>query len=144
GLRHRATAAPFLWLFGDAYLRPALPEDDFGRIVDDAINEIENTLRYSSDEELAKAALYAEIFRGTRYAHPPIGTVAGLRAITLDDVRAFYRRHYTQASALPAIGGGYDDASVAALAESIRALPAGSPPAPPPLEPPPLRGRSVL
>ena len=144
GLTHRETAATFLELFGDAYLRPAFPQEDFERIVDDAINEIENTLRYASDEELAKASLYAEIFRGTRYAHPPIGTVAGLRSLTLEDVRAFYRRHYTRSSALPAIGGGFDDAAAAMLADSVRALPAGSPPAPPPIEPPPIRGRSVL
>src|SRR5690606_10038270 len=41
GLTHRDTAATFLELFGDAYLHPAFPEEDFERIVSDAINEIE-------------------------------------------------------------------------------------------------------
>ena len=65
----------------------------------DAINAIENTLRYSSDEELGKATLHEAVFRGTPYAHLSDGTVAGLRAITLDDVRAFYRQHYTRDNA---------------------------------------------
>ncbi len=66
----------------------------------DAINDLENTLRFSSDEELGKAAFEDFVFRGTRYAHPSEGTVEGLRSITLDDVRAFYQSRFTVASAL--------------------------------------------
>jgi zinc protease len=144
GLAHRDTTATFLELFADAYLRPAFPESDFERIRSDAINEIENTLRYSSDEDLAKAVLYESVFRGTRYAHPPEGTVAGLRALTLDDVRAFYRRHYTRSSALPAIGGGYDEATARAFADTLNGLPAGAETAPPAVDPAPWSGREVV
>ncbi len=98
GRVHRDNLAAFLELFTDAFLKPAFDEDDFERVRSDAINAIENTLRYSSDEELGKAALHDLVFRGTPYAHLSEGTVAGLRSITLDDVRAFYRRHFTRAN----------------------------------------------
>ncbi len=97
----------------------------------DAVNELENTLRYSSDEELGKAALNAFAFRGTPYAHPTEGTVAGLKAITLDDVRAFYRQHYTAGNVLLGVGGGFDDAIVARVKAALKRLPAGGATAPP-------------
>jgi zinc protease len=84
------------------------------------------------------------VFRGTRYAHPSDGTVEGLRSITLDDVRAFYRSRFTAASALVAIGGGYDDATVARFEAAVRELPSGASAAPPAIAPEAVDGRSVL
>jgi zinc protease len=144
GRVHRDNLAAFLELYSDAFLKPAFDEDDFARIRSDAINALENTLRYSSDEELGKAALREAVFRGTPYAHPSEGTVAGLRSITLEDVRAFYARHYTQANALLGVGGGFDQAVVAQLTAAVRGLPAGTAAPPPAIEPAPLDGRSAV
>jgi len=144
GRVHRDNLDAYLELFTDAFLKPAFDEDDFARIKSDSINAIENTLRYSSDEELGKAALHEAVFRGTRYAHLNQGTVEGLRAITLDDVRAFYLQHYTRANALLGLGGGFDQALVDRVSGAVRQLPAGEPTAPPSIEPPPIAGRSVV
>lgn len=144
GRVHRDNLDAYLKLFTDAFLRPKFAEDDFERVRSDAINAIENTLRYSSDEELGKAALHEAVFRGTRYAHLPMGTVAGLRSVTLEDVRAFYREHYTRANALLGLGGGFDAALVERVAAAVRRLPAGERTAAPAIEPQPLRGRSVV
>jgi zinc protease len=144
GRTHRDNTSAFFELYSDAFLRPAFKAADFERVQSDAINELENTLRYSSDEELGKATLEDFVFRGTRYAHPNEGTVAGLRSITLDDVRAFYRSRVTAASALVAIGGGYDDATVARFEAAVRELPAGAAVAPPAIEPEAVAGHSAL
>jgi zinc protease len=144
GRVHRDNLDAYLELYTDAFLKPAFDEDDFERVRSDTINFIENTLRYSSDEELGKAALHEFVFRGTRYAHLSEGSVAGLRSITLDDVRQFYLRHYTRANALLGVGGGFDRTVVDRLAAAVRQLPAGSRSAPPAIEPPPIEGRSVL
>lgn len=144
GRAHRDTLDAYVPLFTDAYLRPAFTEADFNRLKSDAINYLSNTLRYASDEELAKAALYESVFAGTRYAHPPEGTVAGLEAITLDDVRNFYRRHYTRDNVLVALGGGFDDALVERLDATVEALPAGPAPERPALDLKPLEGRHVV
>ena len=95
GRTHRDNIEVFSSLFTDAYLRPAFADSDFQRVKNDTINYLENALRYSSDEELAKATLNQQIYDGTRYAHPPEGTVDGLSSITLDDIRGFYRQHFT-------------------------------------------------
>jgi zinc protease len=144
GRVHRDNLDAYLELYTDAFLKPAFEEDDFERVRSDTINFIENTLRYASDEELGKAALHELVFRGTRYAHLSEGTVAGLRSITLDDVREFYAQHYTRANALLGVGGGFDEAVVDLLAAAMSRLPAGSESVPPPIEPPPIEGRSVL
>ncbi len=144
GRVHRDNLEAYLELFTDAFLSPKFDEDDFERVRSDAINAIENTLRYSSDEELGKAALHEAVFRGTRYAHLSDGTVAGLRSITLDDVRAFYRQHYTRANALLGLGGAFDQALVDRLQAAVAQLPPGQRTASPSIEPPPIAGRSVV
>jgi zinc protease len=144
GRVHRDNLDAYLELFTDAFLKPAFEDTDFERLRSDAVNAIENTLRYSSDEELGKATLHECVFRGTRYAHLCEGTVAGLRSITLDDVRAFYRRHYTRANALLGVGGGFDDALVQRLRAAVAQLPAGERTAPPAIRPAPIEGRCVV
>jgi zinc protease len=144
GRVHRDNLDAYLELFTDAFLKPAFEDSDFERVRSDAVNAIENTLRYSSDEELGKATLHEAVFRGTRYAHLSEGTVAGLRSITLDDVRAFYRRHYTRANALLGLGGGFDAALVERLQAAVALLPAGERTAAPAIRPAPLVGRSVV
>jgi zinc protease len=144
GRTHRDNVSEFLELYTDAFLRPAFEESDFERVRSDAVNDLENTLRYSSDEELAKAALDDFVFRGTRYAHPAEGTVAGLRSVTLDDVRAFYARHFTARNAVAGIGGGFDDATAARLAAAVHELPRGEAAEPPAITPAAIRGRELL
>jgi zinc protease len=144
GRTHRDNVAAYLELYTDAFLRPAFSDSDFERVKSDAINDLENTLRYSSDEELGKAAFEEFVLRGTRYAHPSEGTVEGLKSITLDDVRDFYRRHFTVGSALPGIGGGYSEAAVASFTAAVQQLPPGAAAAAPAVQPAPIDGRAAL
>jgi zinc protease len=144
GRVHRDNFATFLELYTQAFLLPAFKDDDFERVRSDAINAIENTLRYSSDEELGKATLNEYVFRGTPYAHLSEGSVAGLRSITLEDVRAFYRRHFTRANVLVGVGGGFDQSVVAQLETAVQQLPAGSAEAPPAIDAAPIEGRSAV
>ena len=144
GRVHRDNLDAYLELFTDAFLHPRFDPEDFERVRSDAVNAIENTLRFSSDEELGKAALREFVFRGTPYAHPSEGTVAGLRAITLDDVRAFYKRHYTRANVLLGLGGGFDDGLAARMTAAIAELPAGDKAAAPAIRPAEVTGRSAL
>jgi zinc protease len=144
GRTHRDNLEAYFTLFTDAYLAPAFDESDFERVKSDTVNFLENTLRYSSDEELGKAALQDAIYRGTPYAHPPQGTVQGLKSITLDDVKEFYGTWYTRDNAMVALGGGFDDALVARFEGSLEGLPEGaSTPAPKP-EAAPIEGRQVV
>ncbi len=143
GRVHKDHAPAFQELFSDAYLRPAFAAEDIERLRTESLNYLQKFLRYASDEELAKAALTWTVFEDTRYAHPVIGTVEGLKAITADDIRSFYQAHY--ANAVFALGGGYDQATVDWLTGTRKELPAaGSTPAMAPPEPPAFEGRHVL
>lgn len=123
GRTHRDNTDVFFGLLSDAYLRPAFDMGDFERVKNDAINYLENTLRYASDEELGKAALTQLVFAGTRYAHPVMGTVEGLRSITIDDIADFYTRHYTAANARLGLAGGYEDTLIARFEATLASLP---------------------
>lgn len=145
GRTHVETADDFQALFMQQWTEPAFAEADFERLRKQAKSYLETTLRYASDEELGKAGLEAFVFHGTPYAHPPSGSVAGLDAITLDDVRRFYAEHYTKDAVTFAIGGGYRPEQLAALEATADALPerAASPsPSPPAIEP--FTGKHLL
>ena len=150
GRTHRDNTDLFFELYSDAYQRPAFDPDDFERIRSDAVNYLENTLRFASDEELGKAALYEFVFAGTPYAHPRIGTVEGLQSIVLEDVREFYERHFNQGNATPGLGGGFDDDLRTRFEASLVNLPGGPIAAEPAtdssvaIDPPALAGREVL
>jgi len=144
GRTHRDNVQTFLPLFLDAYLHPAFPAEDFERVRSDAVNYLEKSLRYASDEELGKATLQGAIFAGTGYAHPPQGTVSGLKSLTVDDVRAFYEAHFTREHAVVAMGGDVSDDLVGRLQASLAELPQKAVPDRPLPPAPQLSGRSVV
>jgi zinc protease len=143
GRVHRDKLDEFIELLTDAVMRPAFRQDDFERLRSDAMNFVTNTLRFSSDEELAKAALSAAVFAGTRYAHPGEGTLAGLKAITLDHVKSFYARHFTRARLTLGVAGGYPVDLPTTLEAICSDLPPGIAIAPPDLNTRLSTGRQV-
>ncbi|MDH3253132.1 MAG: insulinase family protein, partial [Ignavibacteria bacterium] len=57
GRVHKDNMDDFYPLFRDAILRPAFTQEDLDRLKSEALNYLENTLRYANDEELGKALL---------------------------------------------------------------------------------------
>ncbi|RMH75524.1 MAG: insulinase family protein, partial [Calditrichaeota bacterium] len=110
GRIHKDNLEAFYQLLKEVVLEPAFDEDDFRRVKSDQLNYIQKSLRYAQDEELGKEVLYEFIFQGTPYRHNEEGTVKGVEAITLEDVKQFYRQHYTRANLLIGLGGGFDQA----------------------------------
>jgi zinc protease len=144
GRVHKDDVDEYTALFLDAIREPAFAEADFQRLKQRAKDFIEKSLRYASDEELGKQTLYGAMFAGTPYGHLNGGTVAGLDAITLDDVRDFYTRHFTRDAAVLAVGGGYDAKLVERLSAALATLPAGKPAALPALKLAAYTGRPVV
>ncbi|MFH1177290.1 MAG: pitrilysin family protein [Acidobacteriota bacterium] len=144
GRVHRDNLDLYASLLLDAVLRPAFAEADFERIRQRTIDGIEKTLRYSSDEELGKAALSTAVFAGTAYGHLNQGSAASLRSITLADVRAFYRANFTRDNVTLGVGGGFTPELVTRVQQALTALPAGAPAALAPPRPSLPPGRSVL
>lgn len=121
----RAALDTYAGLLEEALLSPAFSDSDFRRNKQQLLSYLTNTLRSASDELLGLEALQQRIFAGHPYGHAPAGTVAGLESITLEDVRQFYRGHYTRANLMVGVAGGYPEGFPARLARDLGSLPAG-------------------
>ncbi len=109
---------------------PGFRDDDFRRIKDEHRNALVQDLRETNDEELGKERLQANVFAGTPYGHPVLGTVAVIDAVTLDDVKGFVREHYTRANVTIGVGGDAPPALLPRLQAELGRLPDGTRPAP--------------
>src|SRR5262249_10939117 len=125
GVTHADNLAEYYKIVRARLLNPGWREDDFRRLKDEAITDIKDNLR-NNDEELAKEVLYSDIYRGTLYESYNGGTVKSLEAITLDDVKAFYRSNYTQSNLFLGIAGGYSPNFLEAMKKDFRGLPENS------------------
>ena len=111
-------------------LDPGFREEDFTRLQAAQRNALTTDLRSNNEEELAKERLQANVFAGTPYGHPALGTVAGIDAITLDDVKRFVGEQYTRAALSAWVAGSVPDEIAASRERALAKLPAGRAPAP--------------
>jgi zinc protease len=109
-------------------IEPGFRQEDFDRLRTNQLNALTIDLRSNNEEELGKEWLQNRIFAGTPYGHTVLGTVAGLEAITLDDIRAFAQRHYTTGNLKVGINGAASDAVISSLGGELGRLPAGDTP----------------
>ena len=103
---------------------PGFRQEDFDRLRDAQVNALTQDLRANNEEELGKEQLQDIIFDGTPYGHPVLGTVAGLKNITLDDVKNFVKTHFTQGNVVIGISGDYSDEILNDVKAAVAALPA--------------------
>jgi zinc protease len=127
GEAHRDKLADYTALLEEAILQPGFAQTDFERNKEQLLAYLTTTLRASDDELLGLEAVQDHIFAKHPYGHPTAGTVAGLKSITLDDVKGFYREHYTRAGLILGVAGGYPAGYVEKLQKDLAALPAGTP-----------------
>jgi zinc protease len=143
GIVHRDQAARFLSAVLPQLLDPGFRDDDFRRLKAAQLNALTQDLRSNNEEELGKEQLQLEIFRGTPYGHVALGTVAGLNAITLDDVRQFAKANYTKANLLLGIHGHAQDGIAQTIRAALAKLPDGPAAPAPAVEPRRLAGPEV-
>jgi zinc protease len=107
-------------------LTPGFREEDFKRLKDAQKNALQIDLKDNNEEEFAKERLQTNVFAGTPYGHPVLGTVKGIESITLDDVKDFYRKAYTQGALRVGISGDVSERMTASLKQALARLPAGA------------------
>ena len=113
----------FLDLVLPAITANAFDRHDLRRLKRQQLNALED-LR-DNPEELAKEVLQARAFQNGPYGHPALGTTAGIRAVTIDDVRDFVARHYRTGNLVMGVSGDVPDALVARLRSEMATLPGG-------------------
>jgi zinc protease len=134
-----------LALLGDLVARPRFDTDEWPRAQARRIAEIR---RHRDDPPRVADDVFNRVLYGDHpYAHPALGTVESVAALSIDDVRRFYATHYgprtvtfvivgdaTLASALPVVEHALGDWKSAAL----------PPPVPPQPQPPAAGTRLVV
>ncbi len=93
---HQDLLDKFVPLLTEAIAHPRFDPKELERLRGDALDEIQVRLRHNDDEALGKAALQALLYDGHPFGFPGEGTVSGLKAITLDDVKAQWKALFTR------------------------------------------------
>jgi len=138
GTTHVDNLPAYYKLVRSMLLDPGWREDDFKRIKDDAINSLRVGMRGNNDEELGKEVLYSTLYRGTPYGHYSVGTISAIEKMTLDDLKQFYKKHYTQSNLILGLAGGYSPEFLAQMKKDFAALPAKDETPVPAIKPEPI------
>ena len=126
GTTHLDNLDRYYSIISQMLLDPGFRQDDFKRLKEDALNYLKVSLREGNDEELGKEQLYNIIYAGLPYGHNNIGRISAIESLTLDDVRSFYRQHYTRANLVLGLAGGYPPAFAKKMQADFAKLPAGT------------------
>ena len=121
---HRDNLAAYEALVTSMLTTPRFAPDDFDRLRNEALDYVSKTLRGGNDEELGKWTLQVELYKNHPYGHVDRGTVQGLKAITLDDVKAFHKAHYALSALQLGAAGAADKALLEKVESNLASLPA--------------------
>jgi zinc protease len=124
---HRDNGDAFYKIFSEIILNPRFDSEDFTRNKDILKNEIASNLRSNDDEDLGKQALNYLLYEGHPFEHTEMGTETGLDAITLEDVKQYYKTHYAKYNITIGLAGGYPKSFAKTIKNDfIRGLPCES------------------
>lgn len=134
---HRDNLAKFLSILTDVLLHPRWDPQEFRRLRDAAVNDVEKRLRQGDDENLGKEALSELMYRGHPYGRLTLGHVRDLKSISLDDLKAQAGRVFTADRLTVGVSGGAPEDLPQKLLQTVSALPGkSSPPAEVPAQKP--------
>ena len=140
----RANLDAFYELLIETVTQPGFHQQDFERIRDANFRRVSKRFLNDSDEELAQFALSGEVFKGTRYEHHTQGTIESLPGLTIDDVKDFYRDHYTRDNVVFALSGSYPETLIERLRADLSRLGRGGARELVAIELAPIEGRRVV
>jgi zinc protease len=123
---HKDFLNPFYEIVRGLMLTPSFTEEDFNRVKSNQQNYVDQVIRSSSDEEYSKKALEDFLFKGTNYQHMVSGTSAGVKSITLDDVKNHYKNYFTKNNVTIGIAGNYSPEFLNRLKADMNNLPNSS------------------
>ncbi len=144
GRVHKDKLDRFLAIFTDVLLNPRLDPKEHERLRGEQLNAIKTRLRGENDEELGKVALDELLYKGHPYRHYTGGTVKGLEATTLEDVKAHWQRVFSQDRLVIGLAGAVDAALEKKVKDAFAKLPATGAARPVLPAGPGVRGHTVI
>ena len=97
----------FYPLLSNILLHPDFNEQDFTRVMQAQQNYVDQVVRASSDEDYSKFALEDLLFRGGNMQSLVQGISDTVKSITLEDVKAQYKKTFTRHNVMLGIAGNY-------------------------------------
>jgi zinc protease len=129
GTVHKDNLEAYYAVFKDMLLDPGFREEDFIRLKTNQLNFLEKTLVGNMDEQFGKEILNLSMYAGHPYGHTEYGTVASVKDLTLDDVKAYYDSIFLQGNLTIGLAGGYPADFPNRILADFTALPEGHTPA---------------
>ena len=127
---HRDNLAKLLPILSDVVLHPRWDPEEFRRLRDAAVNDIEKRLRQGDDENLGKETLQETMFRGHPYERLTLGHASELKSMTLQELQQHAGRVFTADRLTIGVAGGYPQNLGSDMAQVLSTLPARSQPPP--------------
>jgi zinc protease len=122
---------------------PTFEAEQLGRLQRETVAEIIEGR--DSDRSLAQGFFRRALYGSHPYGRSALGTVAGIESITVDDVRAFYKRFLTQTNAVIGFSGDITTERARTLSQALmKSLPRGEKIADPVAEPKAEGGRRLV
>ena len=145
GSVHRDNLDTWYAIASEQLLNPGWKESDFTRLQKQLVSAIRSDLRANNDEEFGKEALYEFIYGDDHaYGSLSLGHAKDVEALTLDDVKLFYAKHYTPANLTLGLAGGYNDRFRDVVSGDMAALPVGGETSTDLSQPPAIDGHKAI
>jgi len=125
GTIHSDNLDSYYAIISDMLINPAFNQSDFDRLKNNLINYVKINLRDNNDEELGKEVLYEMIYENHPYGHLTEGHIKSLENITLQDVKSFYKDHYTRSNLVFGLAGNFSDKFESKFRKDFSNLPQG-------------------
>ena len=97
--------------------QPTFPQDAFARVQSNALVGLQ--AQKQSPDEITSEAFFKAVFGAHPYASEPSGTEESVKALTVEDLKAFYKQYYVARNAVVAIVGAVDRAAAEKLANTL-------------------------
>jgi zinc protease len=125
---HKDNLAKLLPILTDVLLHPRWDPQEFKRLREAAVNDVEKRLRQGDDENLGKQALAELMYRNHPYGRLTLGHVSDLKSLVLADLQSQAARVFTADRLTVGVSGEYPAKLGEQLAQALSALPAKSEP----------------
>jgi len=97
--------------------KPTFPQDAYSRVQNNALIGLQ--AQKQSPEDITNEAFFKAVYGTHPYAQDPSGTEDSVKALTVDDLKAFYKQYYVARNAVVAIVGALDRAGAEKLANTL-------------------------